>query len=305
MIQKLLLFVRSLFLKFNSSSSERSFIPSLKLLCLGMFFVASSNYGQCTTYPTATPLPSPVGSAYTFCIDNTSTYTTPTVNTGQYVVVNVIQGYTYTFEVGNIYTSGLTNENLTIFNASNNAYITSLGTSTGVILNWPATISGQIKILLSRGGSCVTNDGSTGGTLKLTQNTFNNTLDIETFAPSDVWRGHIYNFTSGAPPGSTSPATPSNTDPFAAAQYVGYYDVGAETIPTTFNFGGDGACFPVFSNGAQRASIYTEKFAVRYRMKSTRPAGCYFVNIKGDDGVRLYVDNVKVFDEWKEQGAST
>ncbi|MBS7232527.1 T9SS sorting signal type C domain-containing protein [Flavobacterium psychroterrae] len=47
MIQKLLLFVRSLFLKFNSSSSERSFIPSLKLLCVAMFFVNFS-YSQKT-----------------------------------------------------------------------------------------------------------------------------------------------------------------------------------------------------------------------------------------------------------------
>jgi len=41
MIQKLLLFVRSLFLKSNLSSSGRSFIPSVNLLCLGLFFVVS------------------------------------------------------------------------------------------------------------------------------------------------------------------------------------------------------------------------------------------------------------------------
>lgn len=50
MIQKLLLFVRSIFfLKFNSfSSSERSFAPNVKLLCLGMFFVLS--YSNAATY---------------------------------------------------------------------------------------------------------------------------------------------------------------------------------------------------------------------------------------------------------------
>ncbi|MFH7015977.1 T9SS sorting signal type C domain-containing protein [Flavobacterium sp. FlaQc-47] len=48
MIQKLLLFVRSLFLKFNSSSSERSFIPGLKLLCVAMFFVVS--YSNAATF---------------------------------------------------------------------------------------------------------------------------------------------------------------------------------------------------------------------------------------------------------------
>ncbi|MBF4494815.1 hypothetical protein IR010_19910, partial [Flavobacterium sp. MR2016-29] len=41
MTRKLLLFVRSLFLKTFNSSEERSFTPSLRLICLGMFFVVS------------------------------------------------------------------------------------------------------------------------------------------------------------------------------------------------------------------------------------------------------------------------
>ncbi|MDQ6471271.1 putative Ig domain-containing protein, partial [Flavobacterium sp. LHD-80] len=41
MIRKLLLFVRSLFLNFSTSSKERSFNLSLRMLCLGMFFVVS------------------------------------------------------------------------------------------------------------------------------------------------------------------------------------------------------------------------------------------------------------------------
>ena len=42
MNKKLLYFVRSLFLNFVISSKERSFTPSLRMLCLGMFFVVSS-----------------------------------------------------------------------------------------------------------------------------------------------------------------------------------------------------------------------------------------------------------------------
>ena len=72
MIQKLLLLVRSLFLNFFNSSKGRSFTPGLKLLCLGLFFVYSVNYSQCTTYPTSFTT-SQRGTDQTFCIDNTNT----------------------------------------------------------------------------------------------------------------------------------------------------------------------------------------------------------------------------------------
>nr|WP_254598230.1 T9SS sorting signal type C domain-containing protein [Flavobacterium sp. 7E] len=36
-------------------------------------------------------------------------------------------------------------------------------------------------------------------------------------------------------------------------------------------------------------------------MRSTRAAGCYFLNVNGDDGVRVYVDGVLVFNKWKQQ----
>ncbi|UUF15350.1 MULTISPECIES: T9SS sorting signal type C domain-containing protein [Flavobacterium] len=48
MIRKLLLFVRSLFLLFPNSSKEKSFTLSLRLICLGMFFVVS--LANATTY---------------------------------------------------------------------------------------------------------------------------------------------------------------------------------------------------------------------------------------------------------------
>jgi len=34
------------------------------------------------------------------------------------------------------------------------------------------------------------------------------------------------------------------------------------------------------------------------------PAGCYFVNVRGDDGVRLYIDGTLVFNAWEQQGPS-
>ncbi|HRG18175.1 MAG TPA: hypothetical protein PLP39_03735 [Flavobacterium lutivivi] len=268
-----------------------------KVLWFVLFFALKSNliFSQCAY--TGTPL-TQAGSTYTFCIDNSNTITTATVRSGQYVVVNVVKGFNYTFSIGNVFNGGRA-ENLTILNASTNANVSpaafSSGTS-GTSLTWTASLTGQIKILLSR-GSCA-NDNATGGTMTLTLNSVGNTQDSQTTFGTNQWVGHVYNWTGTAPPGGTSPSTPSATNPFTSANYVGYYNVNSETISE--NFGGDYNCFQVYSNGANATNIYTEQYAVRYRMRSTK-VGCYLATFNGDDGIRVYVDGVKVFDEWKEQ----
>ncbi|MDG2431218.1 T9SS sorting signal type C domain-containing protein, partial [Flavobacterium sp.] len=133
-------------------------------------------------------------------------------------------------------------------------------------------------------------------------NNVGNTQDSQTVFGTDKWVGHVYNWTGGVPPGGTSPNAPSSTTPFANAEYVGYYNIPTETINE--NFGGSSNCFNVLSDGVNRTTIHTELFSVRYRMKSTRPAGCYFLNVSGDDGVRVYVDNVLVFNQWRQQGTT-
>ncbi|GGC94935.1 hypothetical protein GCM10011508_22660 [Flavobacterium lutivivi] len=268
-----------------------------KVLWFVLFFALKSNliFSQCAY--TGTPL-TQAGSTYTFCIDNSNTITTATVRSGQYVVVNVVKGFNYTFSIGNVFNGGRA-ENLTILNASTNANVSpaafSSGTS-GTSFTWTASLTGQIKILLSR-GSCA-NDNATGGTMTLTLNSVGNTQDSQTAFGTDQWVGHVYNWTGTAPPGGTSPSTPSATNPFTSANYVGYYNVNSETISE--GFGGDYNCFQVYSNGTNATNIYTEQYAVRYRMRSTK-VGCYLATFNGDDGIRVYVDGVKVFDEWKEQ----
>lgn len=292
------------FLFFISSKSfpRRLSMPNLRLLCIGMCFVVYSNYGQCS-YPVGA---SRAGSTdYMFCIDsNSNIITAGSIQAGNYVVLNVIRGYTYTFS-GDIFNNA--NENITIFNEANNSYVGVGGSGSGTTTNltWRSTLSGKIKILLNKTG-CNNDNSNASNSLRITLNSLENTLDDQTSAGADVWRGHIYNWTSNTlpPGGSSSPSTPQTTTPFSATEYAGYYDFGSETIGSTYNFGGDSGCFNVFSDGVQRASINKETFAVRYRMKSTRPAGCYLVTLRGDDGVRLYVDNVKVFDEWKEQSST-
>lgn len=287
--------------RWNRIFTEKAF--SCKLLFVLLLFSAK-NYGQCT-FPTGA---TQVGSTIIYCIDNSGTISN-NVPAGRFVLLNVVQGFTYRFRVDDNFGGTNNNEIVSIYNAENNNGLTTSAGSGGVDFNWTATLSGQVKVLISRGGTapsgCV-NDGSAFAQLRINLISIGNTIDDPTIAGTNTWRGHIYNWTGTAPPGGTpSPSTPPSTNPFSASQYAGYYDVGTETIPTNFNFNGDTGCFNVFSNGTQRATIYPEQFAVRYRMKSTRPAGCYIVSVQGDDGVRLYVDNVLVFDEWEEQSPTT
>lgn len=257
----------------------------LLLMVLFVFITPKVSFGQCA-YPAGA---SSVGT-YTFCIDNSNTITTATVNAGQYAILNVVKGFTYNFSVGNVW-NGAGNgnrENLTLFDASND---TDFGTSgynrgqSGASITWTATISGQIKILLSK--NCGT--APTGGQITITLNSIGNTQDSQTAFGNNTWVGHIYNSISGASP-----------EPFTNANYAGYYNVSSETINESF--GGDYTCLPVLSNGAQRASIYTEQFAVRYRMKSTKAAGYYFLNANADDGIRVTVDGVTVLTDWSDHG---
>ena len=262
-----------------------------------LFMASTTSYAQCAY----TELTSPqVGLDYTFCIDNSNTITTASVNAGRYVVVNVVKGFNYTFSVGNVFTgSGNGNrENLTLFDASNNSDFGNSGYNrgqNGASITWTSSISGQIKVMLSK--NCV-NDNSTGGALTLTLNSVGNTQDSQNAFGTNQWVGHVYNLSGGSaiPPGGTSPAAPTASDPFIDANYVGYYNVGTESISE--GFGGDNVCFPVTSAAT---NIYTDKFAVRYRMRSTK-TGCYFLNVSGDDGIRVYVDGVLVFNAWVDQG---
>jgi hypothetical protein len=239
-----------------------------------------------------------IAGTFTFCIDNTNTQTTGNASSNQYAVVNVIKGFNYTFSVGDIFTA---NESLTILNDQNSSVVPAVTSSgqTGTSITWTSTLSGTVRVLLT--GVC----GATGsGPLTLRLNAVGNTQDSQTTFGLNQWVGHVYNYVPitiapVTPGGTTSPLTPSTTTvPFVDANYVGYYNLTNETIDE--NFGGNTFCFPVISDGDVRTNILTQQFAVRYRMRSTK-TGFYFLNVSGDDGVRVYLDGALVFDEWKEQ----
>ncbi len=279
------------------------------LLFVAVFFInLTTIYSQCNTFPLPASV-SKVGTDQNFCIDGAVT-TLPNVTLGanNYITVNVIKGFNYTFTIPNIWETadgGSAIEYLGVYNdASGNALITSNSSTNGATINsWVATFSGKVRILLLRNNNCSTTTSIAKENLTLTLNSIGNTQDSQTSEGNNTWVGHIYNWTVGVPPGGTSPASPSATNPFDVSQYAGYYNVASESISE--GFGGDNNCFNVLSNGVQLATIRTEQFAVRYRMNSTRPAGCYMATINGDDGVRLYVDGVLVFDRWVDQSPNS
>jgi hypothetical protein len=92
------------------------------LILLVLFFNVYIFQAQCA-YPAAA---TSVGT-YTFCVDNaTTTIITANVTAGQYALVNVVKGFSYTFSVGDI-NNGSEQENLTLFNASNDLAFTPSG----------------------------------------------------------------------------------------------------------------------------------------------------------------------------------
>lgn len=261
-------------------------------LLLSLYAILS--FSQCP-YPSTNTLLS----TQTFCVDNPNQSINVTTNTTRFVLVNVVKGFSYTFSIGNVYST--LDENINVYNATTNAPIVNASGASGAsITNWVATYSGQIKIIISQGACVQTSTANVTLTIQLTA--VGNTQDNLNATATDTWVGHVYNWVGTSPPpgGNTSPTTPQNTYPFQDTNYVGYYNVGSETILE--GFGGKSACFPVLSNGVNRTNILTEVFAVRYRMTSTRPPGCYKISLRGDDGIRLYNDGALVFSEWKQQG---
>ncbi|SHN22507.1 hypothetical protein SAMN05444387_4798, partial [Flavobacterium pectinovorum] len=257
------------------------------------YYAASG--GSCARTPTTFVIngdtPTTSLGTYTFCIDNSMTQTTANATAGQYALVNVVKGYNYTFAVGNVFASN--NEKLNILDAATDLEVSPTANNTtasgATISNWVAPFSGQIKVVLSTGSCSNIGIAGTGG-IALTLNSIGDTQETQNEFGTNTWVGHIYNA------GGASP------EPFVTANYAGTYNIATETINE--GFGGDGNCFPVYSNGVQRASIFTEGFAVRYKMKTTK-SGCYLITMTGDDGIRLFLNGTKVFDRWVEQGSTT
>ena len=106
----------------------------------------------------------------------------------------------------------------------------------------------------------------------------------------------------------TDPQTPG-ADSWIGYVYEGtnfstYYGHYTEPILFDESFGGNASCFPISSSLNDGRSIYTETFSVRYLMNTTKK-GLYTVDMGSDDGNRLNVDGVAIYNDWGDHGVIT
>ena len=274
------------------------------LLSFILFFTFLTNYGQCNfggSLVNTTP--------QSICYNrelisgtNVGGFTFTNVPLGNYVAVNVIQGLTYTI-------SATTNrtfvKRITLFNSANTTL--NIGTavaadnnSSATLTNWAAPFTGVLYIRYTNNGNC-SDTSSASSNISVIFTGGSNNFDSPLAQGTDTWIGHVYDFSNA----TSVPIPPADTDAFS--NYLGSFSqpntVSGTTTSFTQNFGGDDVCFPFTAAGTSQ-TLRTDTFAVRYRMRSTLAAGCYFVKVTGDDGVRLFVDGVKVFDAWTQQSSS-
>ncbi|PBI92602.1 hypothetical protein BSF41_10860 [Flavobacterium sp. ACN2] len=260
-----------------------------KLLYSFLFFIFlhSAVFGQCSSYPSFTT--TRVGSSeYTFCTNTTNF--TQSLRAQQYVVVNVIKGSTYRFRIPSVWSGSGSNgtEYLGVFDdAAGNAFLTGASATNTTTVDFTPLVSGRVRVLLLRGTSCGSTNDASSNTLTMTQTAIGNTQDDENSYGTDNWVAHVYSAGGRQPTSFT---------------YLGYYNVNTESISE--NFGGSYNCFPFMSGGVNRGQVYTQGFAVRHKMKTTK-RGCYMITVSGDDGVRLYLNGTNILDRWVEQASTT
>lgn len=103
----------------------------------------------------------------------------------------------------------------------------------------------------------------------------------------NVWIGHVYD---GINLKNKSKHHNNN-------YYQGYIE---SPMEFTTDFGGNETYFPVKALNNSYQYVKTDRFSVSYMMHSTK-TGCYKVNISGDDGIRLSINETSVFDKWTYQ----
>lgn len=127
----------------------------------------------------------------------------------------------------------------------------------------------------------IRSSGGCGTSLPVTVNEYAASVGDQTLAASNSWIGHMYEGTN------------FNT-------YIGTF---TETESFDETFAGNTTCYPVTSSSGS-SSIYTETFSARFRMNSTKD-GLYTFSLGSDDGSRLYVDGILIYNNWNDHALSS
>jgi len=295
---KISLFVHNTNYQFFKIVTKKGVRTSIVIPLCFFFLFTFKSYGQCAFGSM------PFGATQDICYDSNKNTQITNVPLGNYVGIKVLEGVKYSISIYNDNSSFI--KRITLYNSANTAII--LATNDAPIgqkiveISWTATFTGTLYVQYNDAANC----SLTGSNLAIVNVNYTggrNVVDTETAAGTNSWIGHVYDFAQTV---GTLPATNE-----AFTTYLGSFSQPMTTSGTTNsfvqNFGGATVCFP-FTGGGMPQTILTETFAVRYRMNTTSdvyPAGCYLVKINADDGVRLYVDGVLVFDAWIVQQVTT
>jgi len=230
---------------------------------------------QCTTLGTFST------TTITPCIGN---YSTTTLNSGQYSILNVIKGYTYQINTD----CAPFNAEIGLFDNSSNP-IGFNNTGPGCTyaqgnLTYKATYTGQIKINLTE-NNCLAS-GKTA-TLSVTIPSPTNTFDSQTVEATSGWLGHMYQ----EPNMGVAPGPPSTV---IFQNFEGDFNESGTGGPANLNFDesfitGGPSCFPLLSNNIVSVNSFTDQVSVHFLNKNTLD-GIYQITIGGDDGIRLSLD---------------
>ncbi|MBL7971294.1 MAG: HYR domain-containing protein, partial [Prolixibacteraceae bacterium] len=113
--------------------------------------------------------------------------------------------------------------------------------------------------------------------------------DNQLTSGTNYWMGHVYKRLDAV-----------SSPPSESSAFSDYYGILTEPESFDESFGGTNNCISVAASESDRA-VYSEFFAVRFRMNSTR-RGLYTASLGSDDGSRLTVDGNPVYNNWGEQG---
>ena len=222
-----------------------------------------------------------------------------TFKSGQYFVLNVIKGLVYQVYTNSspgsalkmaVYEEGNTTGPLLASSLSSTG---SGGNANDVYLSFTSPLSGQVRVLINRKSDCSATN-ITGLTVNVNVSGGNNTQDSRTAAGTNTWIGQVYD---------------SNFNYHTFDNYLGYYNIGSETINENFGTGAswpsdDATSFSIYSNGTIRANVLDYTFNVSYFMNSTRK-GFYSAVIVSDDGAELTVDGNIVYNHWDPHSPTT
>lgn len=106
------------------------------------------------------------------------------------------------------------------------------------------------------------------------------------------------------PLGSAQP-TPAPTVVPALGQWVAYYFNNTDLTNTPAAILSEPSPTHNWGQGSPLATIGRDNFSVRWTLVQDYPAGFYRLSVKADDGVRVYLDGVRVIDQWRDATGQT